>query len=136
MKFLTRKPSFDMSIGLADFRGEAFFMFAEFYQLNIDSLREFGGQCLKYVEKIAESDTKFWKPVYDFRLPSNLCFSVALVDDLDATTRQKVITENPLRSSLNPLWYQVPVIYELNSKKLHFYEQPNDWVDRFTGEIA
>lgn len=135
-KFIARKQSFDMSIGWANFRGESFFIFAEFYQLTIDSLREFGGKCLNYAETIAESNTKFWKPLYDFRLPSNLCFSIAFIDELDANTRQKVLTENPLRYSLNALWYQVPVVYELNSKRLYFYEQPADWVDQFTGEIA
>ncbi len=44
--------------------------------------------------------------------------------------------ENPLRYSLNALWYQVPVVYELNSKQLYFYEQSKDWVDQFTGEIV
>jgi hypothetical protein len=135
-KFIARKQSFNMSIGILNFRGEAFFVFTEFYQLTIDSLREFGGQCLKYAGKTAESDTKFWKPVYDFCLPSNLCFSIAFVDELDITTKQKVLTENPLRYSLNALWYQVPVVYELNSKRLYFYEQATDWVDQFTGEIA
>jgi hypothetical protein len=135
-KFIARKQNFDMSISALNFRGEAFFIFAEFDQLNIDSLREFGSQCLKYAEKIAESDTSIWKPLYDFRLPSNLCFYIAFVDELDSTTRQKVLTENPLRYSLNALWYQVPVVYELNSKRLYFYEKPADWVDQFTGEIA
>ncbi|MEH1904028.1 MAG: hypothetical protein V7L04_22110 [Nostoc sp.] len=135
-KFIARKRSFDMSISIFNFRGEAFFIFAEFYQLTIDSLREFRGQCLKYAEKTAESDTKFWKPIYDFRLPNNLCFSIAFVDKLDAPTRQKVLTENPLRYSLNALWYSVPVVYELNSERLYFYEKPTDWVDQFTGEIA
>jgi hypothetical protein len=69
-----------MSIGWLNFQGEAFLFFAEFYQLTIDSLREFGGKCLNYAEKTAESDTKFWKPVYDFFLPSNLCFSIAFIE--------------------------------------------------------
>lgn len=136
LKFVARKQCFDMSIGVVNFRGEAFFIFAEFYQLTIDSLREFSSQGLKYVEKTAEFDTQVLKPLYDFRLPSNLCFSIAFVDELDATTKQKVLTENPLRYSVNALWYQVPVVYELNSQHLYFYEKPTDWIDEFTGEIA
>jgi len=139
-KFIAKKQSFDMSIGLFDFmfnfRGEAFFIFAEFYQLTIDSLREFGNQCLKYAEKKSEFDTTFLKPIYDFRWPSNLCISIAFIDQLDPITKQNILTKNPLRYSLNPLWYQVPVVYELNSKQLYFYEKSDDWVDQFTGEIA
>ena len=135
-KFIARKQNFEMSIGIMNFRGEAFFLFTEFYQLDINSLREFSGQCLKYVEITAESDTKFWNPVYDFRLPSNLCFAIALVDNLDKATKHQVLTENPLRYSLNALWYQVPIVYELNSELLYFYEQATDWIDQFTGEIA
>ncbi|MDJ0597313.1 MAG: hypothetical protein QNJ37_00485 [Crocosphaera sp.] len=134
--FVARKQSFDMSIGWLNYRGEAYFIFAEFYQLTIDSLREFSSQCLKYTEEQAELDTLIFKPLYDFRLPNSLCASIALVDELDENTRQKILTENPLRHSVNALWYQIPVVYELKSKKLYFYEKPKDWIDEFTGEIA
>ncbi|MDJ0582991.1 hypothetical protein [Crocosphaera sp.] len=98
--FVARKQSFDMSIRFAHCRGEAFFIFAEFYQLNIDSLREFSIQCLKYAQEKTELHTLLLQRFYDFRPPISICFSIALVDELDENTREKILTTNTLRDCL------------------------------------
>ncbi|WP_392530187.1 hypothetical protein [Nostoc sp. C117] len=135
LKLVARKTNFDMSISFVPTRGEAFFIFAELEQVNADSLREFSTRCLKY----AKAKTNFSTvggAVYNFKFPTNLCFAVALVDDLDENTRRNVQTINPLKHSVDSLWYEIPLVYELNKKQLYFYEKPSDWTDHFTGEIA
>ncbi|MGK7879978.1 MAG: hypothetical protein AB4060_07745 [Crocosphaera sp.] len=133
--FVARKQSFDMSIRFLHSRGEAFFIFAEFYQLNIDSLREFSIQCLKYAQEKTELHTLLLQRFYDFRPPISICFSIALVDELDENTREKILTTNTLKDDVgNLLWYEVRVVYELNRKKLYFYDQPQDIIDQYIAE--
>ena len=43
---------------------------------------------------------------------------------------------NPFKNKVDALWYEIPVIYELNNQKLYFYEKPLNWKDKLTGEIA
>lgn len=85
LKLVARKTSFDMSIGFIPTRGEAFVIFAEFEQISVDSLREFSTRCLKYAKAKTNFST-IGGAVYNFKLPSNLCFAVALVDNLDENT--------------------------------------------------
>lgn len=134
-KLIARKQSFDMLLRFLNCRGEAFFIFAEFYQLTIASLLEFRIQCLKYAQEKTELHTLLLQRFYDFRLPISLCVALALVDELDENTRQKILTTNTLKDDVgNLLWYEVPVVYELNTKKLYFYGQPQDFIDKYIAE--
>ena len=135
LKLVARKTSFDMSIGFIPTRGEAFVIFAELEQISVDSLREFSTRCLKYAKAKTNFST-IGGAVYNFKLPSNLCFAVALVDNLDENTIRNVQKINPLKYSVDSLWYEIPIVYELNKKQLFFYEKPSDWTDHFTGEVA
>lgn len=135
LKVVARKTNFDMSIGFVPTRGEAFVIFAELEQTNADSLREFSARCLKYAQAKTNLST-VGGAVYNFKFPTNLCFAVALVDELDENTRRDVQRINPLKYSVDLLWYEIPVVYELNKKQLFFYERSSDWTDNFTGEIA
>lgn len=132
---VARKAEFDMSIGPVGMRGEAFFIFSDFPKINTTSLAEFSKQSLKYAKKKINSST-VGEAFYNFKVPTNLCFAVAVVDEIDEKTRALVKTTNPLRNRVDSLWYEVPVIYELDKKQLCFYEQPSGWVDTFTGEVA
>ncbi|MCC5638252.1 hypothetical protein LC593_20920 [Nostoc sp. CHAB 5844] len=135
LKIVARKTNFDMSIGFVPTRGEAFFIFAELEQVNIDSLREISHKCLNYAKSKANTST-VGGVVYNFKFPTNLCFTVALVDELNENTRRDIQTINPLKHSVDSLWYEIPIVYELNNKQLYFYEKPFDWTDYFTGEVA
>ncbi|MGK7876010.1 MAG: hypothetical protein AB4426_22740 [Xenococcaceae cyanobacterium] len=136
LNVVARKKNFDMSIGFLNMRGEAFFLFSEFYHVNIDSLREYSTQCLKYAKAKTGFSSTVGGAVDNFKFPNNLCFAVALVDDVDDNTRRYAQRTNPLRHTVDSLWYEVPIIYELNTKRLYFYEEPSDWVDKFTGELV
>jgi hypothetical protein len=135
LKLVAIKPNFDMSIGFVQMRGEAFFIFSEFEEINLASLKAFSAQCLNYAKTKTNSSTA-GSAFYNFKIPNNLCFAIALVDEIDEKTRTNVRQINPLRDKVDALWYEIPVIYELNNKQLYFYEKPLDWKDKFTGEIA
>lgn len=135
LRLVARKTNFDMSISFLPTRGEAFVIFAELEETNADSLREFSTRCLKYAKAKTNLST-VGGAVYNFKFPSNLCFAVALVDELDEKTRRDVQRINPLKHSVDLLWYEIPLVYELNKKQLFFYEKPSDWTDHFTGEVA
>ncbi|NWF58968.1 MAG: hypothetical protein HXY43_06580 [Fischerella sp.] len=135
LNLVARKTKFDMSIGFIPMRGEAFVIFAELEQTNADYLRDFSTRCLKYA-KAKTSLSDVGEAIYDCKFPTNLCFTVALVDELDENTKKAVKTINPLKHSVDFLWYEIPIVYELNKKQLYFYEKPSDWTDHFTGEVA
>lgn len=123
----------ELPFGMFSMRGDAFFIFCKFDLININLLRQLSTQCLEYAR--TQKTASNWKQVFNARVPSNICFSVAIVRDLDAETRERVQTENPFEHSVNLLWYEVPVIYTLNEQKLYFYDRPTFW-DQFKGEIA
>lgn len=56
-KLIARNSSFEMSIGLIPLRGEAFFIFFEFDQINFISLKAFSTQCLDYAKTKTNSST-------------------------------------------------------------------------------
>jgi hypothetical protein len=134
-KLVAKKPNFDMSISFVQMRGEAFFIFSEFEEISFASLKAFSALCLNYAKTKTNSSTA-GSAFYNFKIPNNLCFAVALVDEIDEKTRKNVQQINPLKDKVDALWYEIPVIYELNNKQLHFYEKPLDWKDKFTGEVA
>lgn len=135
LKIVARKTEFNMSIGWVKSRGEAFILLAEFEQINMDLLREFSGRCLNYAKNNSNFST-VGRAVYNFKFPTNLCFAVALVDEIDENVIKSVQTFNPLKYSVDLLWYEVLIVYDLSKKQLYFYEKPSDWTDHFTGEIA
>lgn len=116
-------------------RGEAFFVFSEFEQLKFTSLKTFSSQCLNYAKTKTNSST-VGSAFYNFKIPNNLCFAIAIVDQISEETKKSVRQSNPIKSKLDLLWYEIPIVYELNNKQLYFYEKPLDWTDKFTGEIA
>ena len=134
---IARILSFDsVSIfGITTMRGEAFFLFSEFSSINISLLKEYTSQCLRYSRSIADPDS-VWKAIYDFHVPSNICFSVAIVDTLDEPTERLIYSTNPFGDTVDPLWYSVPVVCELNRGRICFYQRPDNIFEFFRGEIA
>lgn len=134
---VARILSFDsVSIfGITTMRGEAFFLFSEFSSINISLLREYASQCLKYSKSIADPDS-LWKTVYDFHVPTNICFSIAIVDTLDKTTEKLISSTNPFGDTVDPLWYTIPVVCELKRGRIYFYQKPDNIFELFRGEIV
>lgn len=104
IKLLARKANFDMSIGFVPMRGEAFFIFSEFEEINFASLKAFSAQCLNYAKTRTNSSTA-GSAFYNFKIPNNLCFAVALVDEIDEETRKNVWQINPLKDKVDALCY-------------------------------
>lgn len=132
---VARIQDFELSFGLFAMRGEAFFVFSEFRSIQIQILRRFSKQALVYARQNVD-DGATGDAIYNFRMPTHVCFAVALVDELDAATKEAIHTTNPFARQVYALWYEVPVVCELNQAQLHFYDQPSGFWENFRGEIA
>jgi Effector-associated domain 10 len=124
----------EFEIGLA-MRGEAFFLFSEFAILSANGLQQFSAQCLQ-IAKVQADPKAVGRAFYNVRFPAHVCFAIALVDQLDDATRNTVCTTNPFKQRVDLLWYEVPVVYELNRQQLCYYNQPSNFWEHFRGEIA
>ena len=130
-----RIEDFELPFKPVNMRGEAFFIFSEFSSLEMQPLRQYSGQALKWA-RTQVSAAAAGRAAYNFRMPAHFCFAVALVDEIDEATRRAIQTVNPLDHSLDFMWYEVPIIYELNQKQLYFYNQPSSFWEKFKGEVV
>lgn len=55
------------------------------------------------------------------QLLTHLCFAIALVDQLDAETREVIQTVNPIDRRVDILLYEVSVFYGLSNNQLYYY---------------
>ncbi|MEO0532675.1 MAG: hypothetical protein AAF215_02265 [Cyanobacteria bacterium P01_A01_bin.123] len=130
-----RIQDFELPFGPISMRGEAFFIFSEFSAIQMNLLRQFSGQALQWAKKQTEPGA-VGQAIFNFRVPTHLCFALALVDDVDEAMKDAVRSTNPLDHKVDLLWYEVPLIYELSQAKLYFYDQPAGFLENFKGEIA
>ncbi|KYC44047.1 hypothetical protein WA1_02585 [Scytonema hofmannii PCC 7110] len=133
--YVAKISDFELSFGIFSMRGEAFFLFSEFASINMKILQRFTSQCSEWAREKVNPST-VGQAIYNFRAPTHLCFAVAIVDTVDDKTVSEVQTTNPLDHSLDLLWYEVPVIYELSRKKLYFYNKPSNFWENFKGEVV
>lgn len=133
--YAARIEDFELPLGPISMRGEAFFIFSEFGSLPMSTLRQFSGQALQWA-KTQTNPAAVGSAVFNFRVPTHLCFAIALVDEVNETTQTAVRTTNPFDHRLDLLWYEVPIIYELSKETLYFYDQPSGFLENFKGEIA
>lgn len=133
--YTARIEDFELSFWPVNLRGEAFFIFSEFSTLQMKQLRQFSGRARRWA-KTQKSAGAGFRALYNARLPSHFCFAVALVDDLDEDIRQSIHTTNPLDHTLDLMWYEVLLVYELNKEQLHFYDQPSSFLENFKGEVV
>ena len=130
-----RIEDFELPFKPVNMRGEAFFIFSEFSSIEMPSLRQYSGRALKWARTQISSGAA-GRAVYNFRMPAHFCFAVALVDEVNDTTRKEIQTVNPLDHSLDFMWYEVPVVYELNQDRLYFYDKPSGFLEQFKGEVV
>ncbi|MEO0826687.1 MAG: hypothetical protein AAFX95_13035 [Cyanobacteria bacterium J06639_16] len=133
--YAARIQDFELPFGPISMRGEAFFVFSEFSSIQMSTLRQFSGQALQWAKKQTDA-AAVGQALFNFRVPTHLCFAVAIVDEVDGATENAVCRTNPLDHKLDLLWYEVPLIYELRQAKLYFYDQPTGFLEIFKGEIA
>jgi hypothetical protein len=133
--YAAKIEDFELPVWPLTFRGEAFFIFSDFSAIQMKPLRQFSGQALRWAKTQAKSGAA-GRAFYNARMPSHFCFVIVLVDDLDETTRQAIRTTNPLDHSLDAMWYEVPLVYELNQEQLYFYDQPSGFLENFKGEVV
>ncbi len=133
--YTARIEDFELPFGPISMRGEAFFIFSEFGSIQMSKLRQFSGQALQWA-KTQTNPAAVGAAVFNFRVPTHLCFAIALVDEVDTATQTAVRTTNPFDHRLDLLWYEVPIIYELSKETLYSYDQPSGFLENFKGEIA
>ncbi|MEM9090789.1 MAG: toll/interleukin-1 receptor domain-containing protein [Cyanobacteria bacterium P01_F01_bin.53] len=122
---------FELGLGM---RGEALFLFAEFAGLNFLQFQQFSAQALTWAR--AEVNPKSaGQAFYSFRVPTHLCFAVAIVDSLDEETRGLIRTTNPMQRRVDVLWYELPVVCELAEGRIYYYEAAANFWENFRGEI-
>jgi hypothetical protein len=130
--YISKITDFEPGWGM---RGEAFFIFSEFSSMQIKILQQYSIQCLQMSQATANSSS-VGEAVYNFRIPTSLCFAVAIVDRLDEDTITTIRTTNPIDTRVNALWYEIPVVCELSRQKTYFYEKAASFLDNFKGEIV
>lgn len=133
--YVARISDFELPFGPLSTRGEAIFLFSEFELLTMPILQQFSGECLQRARGQVNPKAA-GQAFYNFRVPTHLCFAIALVDQLNAETKAAIQTTNPIDRRVDILWYEVPVVYGLNDKQLYFYSEPANFFDHFKGEIA
>jgi hypothetical protein len=130
--YIAKIKDFEAGFGM---RGEAFFLFSEFTDLKMPTLQQFSAQAMVWARKSVSPDAA-GQSFFNFRVPTHLCFAIAIVDELDPETRTAIQTTNPFDLRVDMLWYEIPVVYELSQQKLYFYDQPTNFLEQFKGEIV
>ena len=133
--YVARISDFELPFGPLSTRGEAIFLFSEFASITMPILQQFSGECLQWARGKVNPKAA-GQAFYNFRVPTHLCFSIALVDQLDVETKAAIQTTNPIDRRVDILWYEVPVVYGLSDKQLYFYSESANFFDHFKGEIA
>lgn len=132
---VARIQDFELPFGPIAMRGEAFFVFQEFGAIEEKQLRQFSGNALQWA-RTQTHPSAVGSAMFNFRVPTHICFAVALVDEVDAATQTAIRTTNPFDHSVDLLWYEVPIIYALDQGQLYFYDQPSGFLENFKGEVA
>lgn len=131
---VVKLTNFELDFGLFNMRGDAFFVITYFPSITTQTLRQYSAECLEYgKEKVTSSITA---QLFNFRIPTNICFSIAVVDNLEQGDKTKIRQENPFDYNVDLLWYEVPVVYCLSEATLYFYDQPSSFQEQFKGEVA
>lgn len=133
--YVARIVDFELPFGPIKSRGEAFFFFSEFDSIQMPILQRFSGQCLQWA-RAQVNPRAAGQAFYNFRMPTHLCFTIALVDQLKADTRTAIQTTNPFDNRVDLLWYEVPLVCELSQRSLQFYNRPTTIWEQFKGEVA
>lgn len=126
--------NFELSVGVLNMRGDAFFIFSYFDTINIKILRRYASLCLEYTTE--KSTSSGVGQIINARVPSNICFAIAVVDNLAEDTKNSIQTENPFDIDTDTLWYKVPVVYSLKEQQLYYYDCPDSFWSNFKGEIV
>jgi hypothetical protein len=118
---------------ILELRGDAFFVATFFSDISLTSLQQFSKYCLEYAKE--QTKSSLLEQIYNVRMPTNLCFSIAIVDRLNSQVKQQIKTTNPIDHRLDPVWYEIPIIYTLAEDRAYFFDSPTFW-DNFKGEIV
>ncbi|NEQ82453.1 MAG: hypothetical protein F6K26_20050 [Moorea sp. SIO2I5] len=137
-KLVSKIPNFEIPFGVFNMRGDAFFIFSYLpsinINININILQQYSSQCLDYGKE--KTNVSIVGQFLNARVPSNVCFAIAIVKDLEPEIKESIRTENPLDFETDTLWYRVPVVYCLSDAQLYFYDQPSSFWEKFKGEIV
>ena len=130
--YIARMVDFEPGLGM---RGEAFFLFSEFAFINMKGLNPFSNESSQWARERVNSSAA-GQAFYNFRMPTHLCFAVILVDQVEETVAVEIQTTNPFGHRVDLLWYEIPVVYELNQQRLLFYNKASSFWENFRGEVV
>ena len=132
---VARIADLELLFGVFSMRGEAFFMFSEFNSIQMSTLCQFSAQCLQWSREQIDPNAA-GQALFNARVPTHICFAIALVDNIAPNTGIAVQTTNPFDRRVDLLWYEVPIVYDLSQQQLYFYEKAASFWDNFKGEIV
>ncbi|MEM8804891.1 MAG: hypothetical protein AAGF01_02435 [Cyanobacteria bacterium P01_G01_bin.38] len=130
--YIVRLVDFEPGLGM---RGEAFFMMSEFASMNLNTLKRFSTQASQWARTKVDASAA-GQALFNFRVPTHLCFAIALVDQVDASTAAEIQTTNPFKHRVDLMWYEIPVVYELDQQRLLYYSKASNFLENFRGEIV
>ncbi len=133
-ELVAKITDFELPFGGFNMRGDAFFIIRYFTYINTKGLRQYSTECLEYGRN--KATLSIGSQIINARVPCNICFSIAVVKNLDQEVKTKIRKENPFDHNVDLLWYEVPVIYCLDEAILYFYDKPSSFLEQFKGEIA
>lgn len=123
----------ELPFGIFNKRGEAFFMFSEFNWLQMKTLNQFSSKCFEWAKEQVQLSATL-EAIYNGREPTHICFAIAIVEELEEETRDAIRTTNPFNTRADALWYQIPVVYELEREQLYCYEKSDNVFEDFVGK--
>ena len=128
---IAKITDFEPGLGM---RGDAFFLFSTYATLTPASLRSYSAACLNIAQSYPASSPS--RAIFNFRIPTRCCFSIAIVLQLDSASETAIRNKNPFQDAVDTLWYEIPIIFDLSQQKLVYYEEPSNFLENFRGEIV
>jgi hypothetical protein len=122
-----------LDMQVVEMRGDAFFIATVFDNISFNTLQHFSQNCIRYAKQ--NTKNSILDQIYNARVPSNLCFAIAVVDRLEDSVKQQIRTSNPIDHRLYANWYEIPLVYVLEEERVYFFDSPNFW-DKFKGEVV
>ncbi|MBW4475028.1 MAG: hypothetical protein KME45_32305 [Stenomitos rutilans HA7619-LM2] len=130
--YIARMVDFEPGLGV---RGEAFFLFSEFAFINMKGLKAFSNESSQWA-RARVNPAAAGQALYNFRMPTHLCFAITLVDHVEETVAVEIQTTNPFGHRVDLLWYEIPVVYELSQQRLLYYNKASSFWENFRGEVV
>jgi len=109
-----------------------FFIFARFSSLDIGLLKDYSRKSFKYAERASGIPLAGGIPLPRGFFFGIICYSIAIVDDVDTYISETIRKKAPPKHFAA---FEIPVIYNLASGALYYYEVSPYWGNWYHNQI-